>query len=154
MSASYTTLAAVTCVVLAGTMAFRGRSDRTERSQANELRSNQEERGWRSGVTDPGEGILPSREDRSLVGQLYRQGFVTLVGQVESPGRLAYTKGMTLAEAIESVGGATPFGTMKRVRITRGAKRTEFNMDDPNRSEVAVLPGDVIGVPEKMIFGR
>lgn len=154
MSVGYTTLAAMTCVVVAGTMAFRGPTDRAEELQAVDLPTHQARREGQSVVADLHGGMLPRREDRSLVGQLYRQGFVTVVGQVNSPGRVAYAKGVSLGRVIDQGGGATPFGAMKRVRLTRDGKIYQYNLDKPNSREVTVLPGDVVTVPEKMVFGR
>ena len=95
-----------------------------------------------------------ARDDRSLATQIYGKGSVTVGGHVASPGSVSFSSAKTLGEAIERAGGATPFGSLRRVRLHRAGKLYEYDLKETNGAEVAVLPHDMIEVPQKMIFGR
>jgi polysaccharide export outer membrane protein len=82
---------------------------------------------------------------------------VRIVGQVVRPQALAYREGMTVLDVVLESGGLTPFAAGNRGRIVRevDGKKTEIRLrldDIVNRAKldtnVDVLPGDVIVVPE------
>lgn len=70
-----------------------------------------------------------------------------IIGEVKSPGSYPYVNGITVTEAVALAGGYTYRAKEKQVIIIRAA--------DPERTEIAatdttaVLPGDVIKVPER-----
>lgn len=82
---------------------------------------------------------------------------VRVVGQVARPQAIAYREGMTVLDVILESGGVTPFAAGNRARVVRevNGKKTELPVrlgDILNRgrmeTNVEVLPGDVIVVPE------
>jgi len=79
---------------------------------------------------------------------------VTVGGYVTRPGPVKYVRGLTLYNAVQSGGGATPFGSMYRVRLIRNGKLREYNLFKTEAKGVLVEPSDTIEVPQKNIFGR
>lgn len=71
---------------------------------------------------------------------------IYVTGEVRSPGKLNWEKGLTVREAVSLAGGGTPRASMKRIRIIRkdgGAEITiKPKLGDP------VQPNDIIKVPE------
>lgn len=70
-----------------------------------------------------------------------------ILGEVKNPGSYAYVNGMTVVNAIALGGGYTYRGREDKVYIIRAndPKRTK----QPASHDTAVLPGDVIEVPER-----
>jgi SLBB domain len=104
-------------------------------------------------------GRLPAKargsvKDESLATRLRREGMVTVGGQVHRPGPVPLTAGTTLSTAIERAGGATVFGSMKRVRLSRGGTSRVFDVTRQEHRGEPLLPNDTILVPEKMILGN
>ncbi|MCW1924846.1 polysaccharide biosynthesis/export family protein [Luteolibacter arcticus] len=79
---------------------------------------------------------------------------VTVGGQVVSPGPVKYYRGLTIWEAVQSAKGATPFGAMNRVRLTRGKEVKEYNLRKPEHMNIKLEPKDTIEVPQKNITGN
>lgn len=75
----------------------------------------------------------------------YRPFFI--LGEVRSPGSYPYINGMTIVNAVALAGGYTPRSNSDRIVIKRAS--------DPSvgeqrvKEDGAVLPGDVIRVPER-----
>jgi hypothetical protein len=61
---------------------------------------------------------------------------------------------MTLFKALTSAGGASPFGSMKRVELHRNGKKYVYDLNNPKHMRVPVYPGDSINVPQKTVFGN
>jgi polysaccharide biosynthesis/export protein len=78
-----------------------------------------------------------------------RNVFVT--GGVNRPGAVPFKQGTTLSIAISNAGGKSPFGSLKKVKLVRGATITIHNLQsgtgDPS-VDVEVQPDDQIVVPE------
>jgi polysaccharide export outer membrane protein len=71
-------------------------------------------------------------------------------GEVKAPNKVAFAPGMTIHDAITSVGGPTDFASLKRVKLTRGAITRELDLrkaDGPD-SIIPAQPGDKIHVPQ------
>ncbi len=70
-----------------------------------------------------------------------------IIGEVQKPGSYAYVSGMKVVNAIALAGGYTYRARENRVLITRtrGAERKKQRANH----DTAVLPGDVIEVPER-----
>jgi len=71
---------------------------------------------------------------------------------VNAPGAKPYKQGLTLSQAIQSAGGPTPFGSMRKVKLIR-AGRTPTVHDLTKYTgnpavDVLVQPDDQIIVPE------
>lgn len=77
--------------------------------------------------------------------------FVTVGGAVRAPQAVPWSQDLTLSSAIMRAGGATEFGNMKRVRISRGGEVRFFNLKiadkDPNQNP-KLLPSDEVTVAE------
>ncbi len=70
-----------------------------------------------------------------------------IIGEVQKPGSYAYVSGMKVVNAIALAGGYTYRARENRVLITR-ARNAERKKQRANH-DTAVLPGDVIEVPER-----
>ncbi|WP_193212433.1 polysaccharide biosynthesis/export family protein [Luteolibacter marinus] len=79
---------------------------------------------------------------------------VTVGGQVQSPGPVRYFRGLTLYDAVQAAKGATPFGSMKRVRLIRGKQSKEYNLTDAKHMNTPLEPRDTIQVPQKDFLGN
>ena len=80
---------------------------------------------------------------------------VTVGGFVAGPGPIPYTRGMTLFEAVTAAGGASTFGSDKRVELHRGGvKKGIYNIRLAKDMKTPVYPGDTIKVPQKTFLGN
>ena len=74
---------------------------------------------------------------------------VTIGGEVRSPQAMAYSPDLTLNAAVMRAGGATEFGSLKKVKVTRDGKSTVYNLTkkdkDPSQNP-RLLPGDEVQV--------
>jgi protein involved in polysaccharide export with SLBB domain len=80
--------------------------------------------------------------------------FVTVSGEVRAPGRVQYTKDLTVVGAIADRSGFTDYANRKKVRLLRKGKIIEFNafdIIDGRTPDIPMQPGDVISV-ERSIF--
>ncbi len=75
-------------------------------------------------------------------------------GHVRRPGPVNFRKDLTLWAAIQEAGGATEFGSMRRVKVIRDGKSTQHDLTKDDGKLLAAKAGDTIEVPEKTIFGR
>ena len=79
---------------------------------------------------------------------------VYLGGQGRGPGPKAFTKGLTLYQAIQAAGGPTEFGSMKRVKLFRGGRQTMYDVTKSQFMSIPVQPNDTIEVPQKNMLGN
>lgn len=84
----------------------------------------------------------------------YPLGAVHVHGLVNRPGRVGFTEGLTLMQAIERAGGRTRLAS-KKVRITRGDGEERQIIDvgihiitKGEKDDIILKPGDIINVPE------
>ncbi|MFC7339050.1 polysaccharide biosynthesis/export family protein [Haloferula chungangensis] len=98
--------------------------------------------------TNPTVQVLAS-SDETLT-----EHIVTVGGYVQRPGPVKYVRGLTLYDAVQAGGGATPFGSMHRVRLIRNGKLREYDLFKTQSKGVLIEPSDTIEVPQKNIFGR
>jgi len=75
----------------------------------------------------------------------YRPFFI--LGEVKSPGSYPYVSGMSVVNAVALAGGYTPRANNGRIVIKRASDPQSG--EQPAREDSAVLPGDVIRVPER-----
>jgi len=54
---------------------------------------------------------------------------VVVLGEVQLPGRVTYTSGLTLRGAIDTAGGLTPLAAPSRVRVVRGSAANACEQD-------------------------
>lgn len=74
-------------------------------------------------------------------------------GRVRSPGPAKFTDGLTLWQAVQAAGGATEFGSMKRVKLFRGGQQRQYDLTQAQFMQIPLRPGDTIEVPQKTITG-
>ncbi len=75
----------------------------------------------------------------------YRPFFI--IGEVNHPGGYPYVNGMTVINAVALAGGYTPRANHDRIKVKHGSESTE--QEQEVKEDAAVLPGDVIEVPER-----
>lgn len=74
-------------------------------------------------------------------------------GQVRRTGPVNWQKNLTIYQAVQSAGGATEFGSLKRVKLYRNGKTQTFDLTNPQFMRVPLEPNDTIEVPQKNWFG-
>lgn len=74
---------------------------------------------------------------------------VSIGGFVKAPGQRPFVSGMTLYQAVAAAGGATPFGSIRRVELLRKGRRTVYDLRKTDHMGTRVFPGDTINVPQK-----
>lgn len=79
---------------------------------------------------------------------------VTVGGEVRRTGPVKYTLGLTLWQAIQAAGGATEFGSVKRVTVFRNGNSVTYNVTQPKFMSIPLFPGDTISIPQKTILGQ
>jgi protein involved in polysaccharide export with SLBB domain len=94
--------------------------------------------------------ILATRDGLPLSGQ----HCVSVGGSVHQPGPVALKPGMTLAQAIDAVGGATPRGNLKHVRVYREGSVTSYDLTNPAHANGSLARNDMIDVPARTWIGR
>lgn len=82
------------------------------------------------------------------------KNFVTVAGHVKRPGKVPYTQGMTIYEAVANAGDKTTFGAMNRVEVIRNGKKIILNLRKSSGRTEKVRIGDMITVPEKNAWGK
>lgn len=83
-----------------------------------------------------------------------KEELVVVGGQVRRPGPVKYNNNLTIYQAIQNAGGATEFGSLKRVVLYRAGKSKICDMTDPQFMKLQLLPDDTIDVPKKDWLGR
>jgi len=79
---------------------------------------------------------------------------VVVGGFVRGPGPKPYNRTLTLWQAIQAAGGATEFGSMKRVKLFRGKNAKEYDVTKPQNMQIPLEPDDTIDVPQKNFLGN
>lgn len=79
---------------------------------------------------------------------------VTIGGQVRRPGPVEFIQGLTLYQAIQAAGGATEFGSLKRVTLYRGGAGKRYDVTQSQFMKIPLEPSDTIDVPQKTAFGN
>lgn len=75
----------------------------------------------------------------------YRPFFI--LGEVKNPGSYPYINGMTIVNAVALAGGYTPRANTRGIEVKRGSNPA--GGDVPVTEDAAVLPGDIIRIPER-----
>jgi protein involved in polysaccharide export with SLBB domain len=74
-------------------------------------------------------------------------------GHVRSPGPVSISASMTLWQAIQKAGGATEFGSLRRVKLFREGKQKTFDLTkDPGMTEM-LKANDTLEVPQRVALG-
>jgi protein involved in polysaccharide export with SLBB domain len=118
-------------------------------------------------------GLLPeqlqaSLEARYRSAQIYRHPTIQVIassidtlveqviymaGDVGSKGPVKYVSGITLHQAIQAAGGATEFGSMRRVKLYRDGKHETYDLSKDQFRGIPLQPNDTIEVMRTNIFG-
>ncbi len=83
-----------------------------------------------------------------------QQQMVHVGGQVRRTGPVSFTKNLTVYQAIQSAGGATEFGSLKRVKLYRDGKTRTFDVTNPQFMRVPLQPDDTLEIPQKNWLGQ
>jgi hypothetical protein len=54
---------------------------------------------------------------------------------------------------VQAAGGATEFGSLKRVKLYRAGKTQTYDIENPQFKQIPLQPDDTLEVPEKGLFG-
>ncbi|GHF03444.1 sugar ABC transporter substrate-binding protein [Aliiroseovarius zhejiangensis] len=76
---------------------------------------------------------------------------IYVAGEVNNPGKLDGTRGMTVLQAIAQGGGLTRFAAAKRIQVRRGSAIYGYNYHT-NAGNIRLQEGDVIIVPQRKLF--
>ena len=79
---------------------------------------------------------------------------VHIGGYVRNPGPVEFNQGLTLYQAVQAAGGATEFGSMKRVSLYRAGKQQTYNLNLAQFKNIPLQPSDTVEVPQKTITGQ
>lgn len=79
---------------------------------------------------------------------------VHLGGQVRKTGPLPFQKNLSIYQAIQAAGGATEFGSLKRVKLFRKGKSQVFDVTKDQFKNVPLEPDDTIEIPQKNFLGQ
>lgn len=83
--------------------------------------------------------------------------FVSVAGEVRSPGDVAYRHDLTLMSALSSRGGFSDFANVRKVQLIRDGKTSTHDLKrisvEPE-VDVKVKPGDRILVPQAGLFRK
>ncbi len=79
---------------------------------------------------------------------------VTVGGQVRRPGPVEYSRELTLYQAIQAAGGASEFGSLKRVVLFRNGQGRRYDVTQAQFMNIPLSPSDTIEVPQKTILGQ
>jgi protein involved in polysaccharide export with SLBB domain len=74
-------------------------------------------------------------------------------GQVRRTGPVKYDQKLTLYQAIQAAGGATEFGSMKRVKLFRNGRQKQYDLTKSQFMHIPLVPNDTIEVPQKNAWG-
>jgi polysaccharide export outer membrane protein len=102
------------------------------------------------------EGFLVNPQVSVLMKE-YRSRNVIVFGQVQKPGRLPFSTGMTIVEAISQAGGFSAMARKNAVTVTRtdGDKKTNFtvpveSIGNGQAPDFMLRPADIVFVPERL----
>jgi polysaccharide export outer membrane protein len=82
-----------------------------------------------------------------------RSQVVHVGGHVRKTGPVPFQRNLTIWQAVQAAGGATEFGSLKRVKLYRAGKTQTYDIENPQFKQIPLQPDDTLEVPEKGIFG-
>lgn len=83
-----------------------------------------------------------------------KEQMVHIGGHVRRPGPVPYQRNLTIYQAVQGAGGATEFGSLKRIQLFRNGKTTTYDLTDPQSMRVPMEPDDTVQVPQKNWLGQ
>lgn len=82
-----------------------------------------------------------------------REQVVHVGGYVRKPGPVQFQRNLTIWQAVQAAGGASEFGSLKRVKLYRAGKIQTYDIDNVEFKQIRMQPDDTLEVPEKNLFG-
>jgi protein involved in polysaccharide export with SLBB domain len=82
------------------------------------------------------------------------QQVVYFGGDVRKTGPVPYTGNLTLFQALQTAGGPTEFGSIKRITLFRNGKNRVIDLTKPESMNIMLEPNDTIEVPRKNWIGQ
>lgn len=82
-----------------------------------------------------------------------REQVVHVGGYVRKPGPVQFQRNLTIWQAVQAAGGASEFGSLKRVKLYRAGKIQTYDIDNVEFKQIRLQPDDTLEVPEKNLFG-
>lgn len=98
---------------------------------------------------DPTIQVISTREGAGV-----REQVVHVGGQVRRTGPVAFQKNLTIYQAVQAAGGATEFGSLRRVKLYRSGKTVTYDLTNAQFMRVPLQPDDTLEVPQKDWLGR
>jgi polysaccharide export outer membrane protein len=98
--------------------------------------------------TDPTIQVIWTQEGGGVRTQVVHVG-----GHVRKTGPVPFQRNLTIWQAVQSAGGATEFGSLKRVKLYRAGKTQTYNLESQDSKHIPLQPDDTLEVPEKNILG-
>jgi polysaccharide export outer membrane protein len=77
------------------------------------------------------------------------EAVVHMGGMIGRTGPVKFQRGLTIWQAIQSAGGPSPFGTLKRVQLLRNGKQRQYDLTKLENKQITLEPNDSIEVPQK-----
>lgn len=74
-------------------------------------------------------------------------------GDISNKGQVKYVSGITLHQAIQAAGGATEFGSMRRVKLSRDGKSETYDLTKDQFKGIPLQPNDTVEINRKNIWG-
>ena len=90
----------------------------------------------------------------TAIGGSVDQEMIHVGGQVRRTGPVVFLKKLTIYQAVQAAGGATEFGSLKRVKLYRNGKTQTFDLSNPQFMRVPLQPNDTLEVPQKNWLGQ
>ncbi|MEO5915228.1 MAG: polysaccharide biosynthesis/export family protein [Luteolibacter sp.] len=98
--------------------------------------------------TNPTIQVIVSNQNGNVVAET-----VTVGGFVRQPGPVPYAKELTLWQAIQAAGGATEFGSMRRVKLFRDGNQKTYDATKAQFMSIPLQRNDTIEIPQKTPWG-
>ena len=89
----------------------------------------------------------------NTIGARVSEETVIVGGQVMKTGPVPYAKELTLWGAIQAAGGPNPFGSMRRVKLTRNGSEKTYDVTKAQFKQIPLQRNDTIDVPQKNVIG-
>ncbi|WP_411827070.1 polysaccharide biosynthesis/export family protein [Luteolibacter sp. AS25] len=99
--------------------------------------------------TSPTIQVVSTAEGGNVVVQMVHVG-----GQIRRPGPVNFQKNLTIYQAVQAAGGASEFGSLKRVKLYRDGKTLTYDLTNPQFMRVPLRPNDTLEIPQKNWLGQ
>ena len=146
-------LAAAFIVGYLNTVSDKTKSDTNGSSRSKSYSTLQANADAQAATQVPTRSMKSRQTDYSMASRFQSSGTVTVGGQVRAPGSFRIVSGTTLWQAIQGTGGATEFGSMRRVKLIRDGTMKVYDLTKSQWMGIVLKANDTIEVPEKSLWG-